>query len=58
MGGIGDKAQEAAGKVKEGAGDVLNKPALEYEGQTEQDEAEAQQAEDRLREASEEDPLR
>jgi uncharacterized protein YjbJ (UPF0337 family) len=53
--GIGDKikhkAEELAGKVKEGAGDATDNPDLEAEGQAEQSKANVKQAGDNVADA-------
>ena len=48
---IGNKADEAAGKVKEKVGDATDNERLENEGRTDQAEANVKQAGDKAKDA-------
>jgi uncharacterized protein YjbJ (UPF0337 family) len=49
---IGNKAEEAAGKVKEEVGDATGNERLEAEGQADQSEANVKQAGEKLKDAA------
>jgi uncharacterized protein YjbJ (UPF0337 family) len=49
---IGNKAQEAAGKVKEGVGDATDNEKLQAEGARDQTAAKAKQAGEHLKDAA------
>jgi uncharacterized protein YjbJ (UPF0337 family) len=49
--GVGDKAEDVAGKVQEGLGETTDNRDLEAEGQAEQSEADAEWADDDVAEA-------
>jgi uncharacterized protein YjbJ (UPF0337 family) len=49
--GVGDKAEDLTGKVKEGLGDAADNRDLEAEGQAEQSEADAERAGDDVADA-------
>ncbi|MDQ0094859.1 CsbD family protein [Paeniglutamicibacter psychrophenolicus] len=49
---IGNKAQEAAGKVKEGVGDATDNEKLQAEGARDQAAAKAKQAGEHLKDAA------
>jgi len=49
---IGNKAEEAAGKVKEGVGDATGNERLEAEGQADQSEANMKQAGEKVKDAA------
>jgi uncharacterized protein YjbJ (UPF0337 family) len=50
---MSDKADELAGKAKEKAGEMMDKPDLEEEGRREQVEADVKQGAEKLKDAAE-----